>query len=120
MEVKLRIINNEKIPELKSLTGDENDKLTTYVKKDILTHQEVDKNFEALINYIKTLVDFVEIQNSTLNIYINKLDTFIDNTNNSDNNSNTNNSFEYINEQLIKIQNDIKNINEKITILKGI
>ena len=57
MNVRLRIINNQKIPELPSLTKNSSDNLTTDVKLDVLTHQEVDRNFANIITWLKTSAD---------------------------------------------------------------
>ena len=57
MNVRLRIINNQQIPELPSFTESKDDNLTTDVKLDVLTHQEVDRNFANIITWLKTVSD---------------------------------------------------------------
>lgn len=55
MNIKLRIIDNQHIPVLPSLTNDLSENLTTDVKLDVLTLQEVDINFANIIKYLKTV-----------------------------------------------------------------
>ena len=57
MNVRLRIINNQQIPELPSFTESKDDNLTTDVKLDVLTHQQVDRNFANIITWLKTVSD---------------------------------------------------------------
>lgn len=63
MNVRLRIINNQQVPELPSFTESKDDNLTTDVKLDALTHQEVDRNFANIITWLKTVSDKI-IENS--------------------------------------------------------
>ena len=66
MNVRLRIINNQQIPELPSFTESKDDNLTTDVKLDVLTHQEVDRNFANIITWLKTISDKIIEQSEVL------------------------------------------------------
>ncbi len=124
MNIKLRIINNQNIPVLPSLTGLVGDKLTTSVKGNILSHQEVDNNFSNIILYLKTIVD-VLMRNS------NKLDQIsiadIDNLRNlSDtlaetlNNVNTNkDDIKVIKDNISNIRLELDRKVENIKIING-
>lgn len=66
MNVRLRIINNQQVPELPSFTDSKEDNLTTDVKLDVLTHQEVDRNFANIITWLKTVSDKIIEQSTVL------------------------------------------------------
>ncbi|HHI9584698.1 TPA: hypothetical protein ACQCWR_001613 [Campylobacter jejuni] len=66
MNVRLRIINNQQVPELPSFTDSKEDNLTTDVKLDVLTHQEVDRNFANIITWLKTVSDKIVEQSIVL------------------------------------------------------